>query len=1409
MASSSTYEPDTTTSKTGRYLQRFLDTGHQYTDHITPGDLAFAELVAPPESVTAKTSADDCDYPVEWVESLAKFRRFLHQWRKLYVVSETDKTVTPRQPRLRKDPPVTPRKQSSFTHLEISTPSVSPLSRLGAFPDLSDSSPSADPASETIRLLADFTLNSSGESPKSPGHIETPEQPRAQSIMGDQGPLNPPPVPPPQPQPLTAADAANLIAAAFERYAQFSNAGNQNGALKADEVGYFNPSLPDPQETGAVAQGKQTIYTDVWSFTDRLMDLSRIYGEQKVKAVWITCLQNTALAWHTTELTETDKAALNAGPLFHICDKLQTRFKKNHSDALASLQNSRFTLYDLKNGHQLRPFIQKIIRDGKACDYTLKNQLLSAFEALEPRIQAQLSKPTSATTLGQFLEQIDDRESVFRGMAEQLNMLPAQNIPGQQQLPAYYGKQTAYVPPQRRQAQPANQPYYQPNRNRAGLTQAGRGNPNYRAYQRQDQLQPNYQNRPNQYPQRGAYAGRGNTSWRGNNNWRNMQTRPYQNHYQQANPPPQQYNRAPNQNARAYFGEPEPEEFSADFVADDTTAQDGFQFDDFNAYDTTGDTMDPEQLLPYSQQQHDPIMSCGTIPQDFGPPHQSSQDPDHDVTNFGSVQDTAKVLKTCSVCNKHYRSNNKLHDHIRTVHPELITDTVRIAIAEEQEQQADAQHADSRMDIQAVISGPPKPSGSIFDIPSHSARTKIKIVRSSVDSRPDVGTGFTYRSRTYLKIYIIPSLLTEREVEVCADTGCTRTIADKHWACREYPNAEIRTRATPLVIKGIADQQHTTSEYIVVQFFFKGVRDGATVLAGFVREITLVEGLQANLLVGMDILDSENFDIILSKSIAVIQSCKVAIPLSTTPGRSRNAKVRLARSTTVPRRSHMMLPVVTGAAIGEDSLFEPTTDLISCYAALADDSLVAIPVRNDYDHDIYLHKHITLGYLSPIAPDSRVYCVQEAPQELALRQPQKNKKPYDPGFLISSVSSSAPLHGERNQQIVLKVEEKMVPGREEENKRSIHVHEKPKPVPSYDVNVSSPENRILSQLRDSTTSADNTIKHPTGVTLYLHPQPHITDALYDLITEFRDVFSDTGYANVPPEEQPVYHLIPEWEKHIPKKCRVYPVNAEDQSIIDHTLHKLQEQNKIYRTNHFVPFSFPVFVIWRTLPDLSRKGRMVVDVRTFNNLTLTDAYPMRSQDEILAKMAGKDFITIMDALAFYYQWLTHPSTRSLMTITTARGQFTFNCLVMGYKNSNAYVQRQMDTLLHHITAADCYCDDICVSSSSFDHHYRDLYDVLSLLRAKNISIGPSKTFVGFPNAVVLGRMVDSFGLSTTKERLAAIAKIQFPLSLKDLETFIGLAGYLRHNVPRYAQLLEPLEDRKTSLLRINPRKGTTK
>ena len=155
----------------------------------------------------------------------------------------------------------------------------------------------------------------------------------------------------------------------------------------------------------------------------------------------------------------------------------------------------------------------------------------------------------------------------------------------------------------------------------------------------------------------------------------------------------------------------------------------------------------------------------------------------------------------------------------------------------------------------------------------------------------------------------------------------------------------------------------------------------------------------------------------------------------------------------------------------------------------------------------------------------------------------------------------------------------------------------------------------------------------------------------------------------------------------------------------------------------------------------------------------------------------------------------------------RGQESFNVAVMGYKNSPAYVQRQIDRLLREFREfAEAYVDDVVVHSKTLREHVGHLRTIFALFKRHNISINPKKAFIGYPSVTLLGQRVDSLGLATSEEKLQAIQRLSFPQSLTLLETYLGMTGWLRNFIPNHAELARLLQLRKTALLEKAPKAG---
>ena len=94
------------------------------------------------------------------------------------------------------------------------------------------------------------------------------------------------------------------------------------------------------------------------------------------------------------------------------------------------------------------------------------------------------------------------------------------------------------------------------------------------------------------------------------------------------------------------------------------------------------------------------------------------------------------------------------------------------------------------------------------------------------------------------------------------------------------------------------------------------------------------------------------------------------------------------------------------------------------------------------------------------------------------------------------------------------------------------------------------------------------------------------------------------------------------------------------------------------TSDLMPFSFLVFVVWKSDSEGKKKGRAIMDIRKLNDLVLPDSYPLPHQSEIIANVQGCTNLAVLDVVSFFYQWRLHPDYRFMFNFVTHRGQEIF-------------------------------------------------------------------------------------------------------------------------------------------------------
>lgn len=159
--------------------------------------------------------------------------------------------------------------------------------------------------------------------------------------------------------------------------------GHHGGLLKADDVGYFDPSAKGIEPVMFISH--YTYYQDIYTFVNHLRDIVQLKGEPTVHAYTSTCLKGTALKWFTSELTEFEKESLCDWTLKNTWIPILIRcFKPCAAKVLQSLNALNYSIQDVCVGCLLQAFAQQVFHHTRAANIdSIFNQLMMVWQHLD------------------------------------------------------------------------------------------------------------------------------------------------------------------------------------------------------------------------------------------------------------------------------------------------------------------------------------------------------------------------------------------------------------------------------------------------------------------------------------------------------------------------------------------------------------------------------------------------------------------------------------------------------------------------------------------------------------------------------------------------------------------------------------------------------------------------------------------------------------------------------------------------------------------------------------------------------------------------------------------------------------------------------------------------------------------
>jgi hypothetical protein len=1234
---------------------------------------------------------------------------------------------------------------------------------------------------------------------------------------------------------LTDADLARIVAALKEsnvlENTEFRKDEKEGRKYwKTSDVGYFWPDMPLHYGIGRVIDYDGSRYfRDVNSFVAQVQDSVAYYTAEVVRNNLQNCLKGQAFSWYSDIVPAATKKALRndtSAECAFWTDTLVENFKRSGAQAMdrISSEQTRYTMQMLKSGVSLVSWFTDMISLATDAEFTKEDQKLRfVWHKMDAELRERTPQLTDTHTVQTYLNDLrKSEESIREAVRAQDRRISAQLRPQGDWRNASTARTPFYSTYQQRQ----NRPYIPTEGNQSTAvvprkdSTAGRSFSQYipEAFKKPDDTKFN---EPARFGTDDKGKGKETQSAQGYGSRPNWATGPLaaRRHNFRVNPKRdcrycggyhydsmcrQRTERSP----RVYYNETS-EIYTVQATGDDEYDEDHQEF--MTAYFSEGNSIDDFYRLCDTWQDyntHD-IVECGLAEAELEIPvrpfksnpttavlqkhatrsfHTRFSDTtmrvptpkasSKDVVMIHHTEEDEEPQHQCERCPAKFRKRNKLFQHLRTTNHYMSAE---------------------------VFNTTPNDPGEEHD---------PDVVKSNAVAV--FGTGYSFRTYNYLEMRVRLDRFGE-DTWICLDTGAGMSLIDRKWLQQMCPDANILTRASGVSVRGIDNKSQKTSSYVVLQLYIPTYEEGTgkKKMAEIRREFHIVSDLRCKMIVGMDIIEPEGIVIDSQKRLASIKSCGgLRFKLQITPkGRLvLHRRVRTAQKVSVPPGSRRLIPInCKPLPDNRDFEFTPVYDSNTAQygnaggflRAVVDCDTDSVVFHNRSCETIVIPKNMKIGYIADLSADT--FHTQFDPEEHPALFDCAENGTWKKGVIAAASILACSAASRMFASTANMTDAALYGPRAAVNEWTSGAAQMAEigsygTTGYYDKGIHALGDAIYNMATAADEAEWVTPVGGVGINTTDEIMPSQHAELAALASRYSDLFEDKGtVANEHEDEYMKIVLKPGAE--LPNKGP-YNNSAKDKKVIDDTFDNYHRQNKMGWAPQGVKAAWPAFVVWQ-----KDKGRVVTDIRGLNARVWKDPYPMPRQEDILQAIKGCNWISTLDLTAAFMQRTLHEDSRHLVTVVTHRGLEYFKVVPFGFTNSPAHMQRFMDGRLRNLRSnVRCYIDDIVIHSRTFEDHLRHLKDVFDVLREAGLYLSPKKCHLGYHSVTLLGRTVNSLGLSTLRERAQAIQGLTFPTTLKQLESFIGAANYNRTHIPHYASLIAPLEQLKRELLRESPAKG---
>ena len=272
--------------------------------------------------------------------------------------------------------------------------------------------------------------------------------------------------------------------------------------------------------------------------------------------------------------------------------------------------------------------------------------------------------------------------------------------------------------------------------------------------------------------------------------------------------------------------------------------------------------------------------------------------------------------------------------------------------------------------------------------------------------------------------------------------------------------------------------------------------------------------------------------------------------------------------------------------------------------------------------------------------------------------------------------------------------------------------------------------------------------------------------------------------------------------HPPIASKPYTLPLKHYEWVQREIETLEKAGIIERS--ISPWASPIVIVpKKSAPGEPPRRRMCMDYRRINKLqpkvTKADGgkgcislIPLPKIDELYAKLKGYKVFSSLDLRSGYYHiGLTDSAKPKSAFVLSSLGKYQFNRVPFGLTQAPAYFQKLINDVLKGCNFAMGYLDDIIIYSRSEKEHLEHLEEIFIRLKAAGLKLKLEKCCFFKRHIQYLGHLISADGIQPLPEKLESIAKMPAPKNPKEVKQFLGLVGYYRKFVLRFADISQVL------------------